>query len=318
MEEEHFEKLSLFCSVPRYAVIEERNVENSIYEVPVELAEQGVDTIILAKLGLAPHRLDLSRWQDMLHHAINPSGGDVRIAVVGKYMSLRDSYKSIFEALKHGAISNDVSVSIQGVEAETLQGGAADLLQDVQGILVPGGFGHRGIEGKLEAVSFARENGIPFFGICLGLQCAVIETARNLAGLDGANSIEFDPHTPHPVICLMDDQKKVVNKGGTMRLGAYECMLAKRSHAAEAYGSSSIFERHRHRFEFNNDYRELIEKAGMSYTGISPDGTLVEMIERPDHPWFVTCQFHPEFKSRPLQAHPLFAAFMAAAVERRV
>jgi CTP synthase len=317
MEEEHFEKLSLFCSVPRYAVIEERNVENSIYEVPVELAEQGVDTIILAKLDLAPRRLDLSRWQDMLHHAINPSGGEVRIAVVGKYMSLRDSYKSIFEALKHGAISNDVSVSIQGVEAETLQGGATDLLADVHGILVPGGFGHRGIEGKLEAVSFARENGIPFFGICLGLQCAVIETARNLAGLDDANSIEFDPGTPHPVICLMDDQKKVVNKGGTMRLGAYECVLTKGSHSAEAYGSDSIFERHRHRFEFNNDYRELIEKAGMSYTGISPDGTLVEMIERPDHPWFVTCQFHPEFKSRPLQAHPLFDAFMAAAVERR-
>jgi len=313
MEEEHYEKLSLFCSVPRYAVVEERNVEHSIYEVPVELAEQGVDTIILDTLGLAPRRLDLTEWNGMLRKAVSPSRGTVRIAVVGKYMSLRDSYKSIFEALKHGAIANDVELSLTCVEAEQLQGGKTDVLRDVHGILVPGGFGHRGIEGKLEAVCFAREKDIPYFGICLGMQCAVIETARNLLGLGGANSTEFDPDTAHPVISLMDEQKNIVQMGGTMRLGAYPCELASGSRAALAYGSMSVSERHRHRFEFNNGYREQMERAGISFTGLSPDGALVEIIERKDHPWFLACQFHPEFRSKPLDPHPLFSAFIAAA-----
>ena len=313
MEEEHFEKISLFCSVPRYAVIEERNVENSIYEVPVELAEQGVDTIILDALGLAPRRLDLKEWNGMLRKAINPSKGVVRIAVVGKYMRLRDSYKSIFEALKHGAIANDVELSVIGVEAEELQGGKTNVLREVHGILVPGGFGHRGIEGKLEAVSFARENDIPYFGICLGMQCAVIEAARNLVGLEGANSIEFDPDTAYPVINLMNEQRKVVQMGGTMRLGAYPCKLKGGSRSALAYGCTSVSERHRHRFELNNDYRDEMNEAGILFTGLSPDGSLVEIIERRDHPWFVACQFHPEFRSRPLKPHPLFIAFIAAA-----
>jgi CTP synthase len=294
-------------------VIEERNVENSIYEVPVGLAEQGVDSIILDTLGLPPRRLDLKEWNGMLSKAINPSGGVVRIAVVGKYMSLRDSYKSIFEALKHGAIANDVQLSVIGVEAEELQDGNTTLLRDVHGILVPGGFGHRGIEGKLEAVSLARENDIPYFGICLGMQCAVIETARNLLGLKDANSIEFDPGTDHPVITLMNEQKTIVQMGGTMRLGAYPCELAGGSRSALAYGCTSVSERHRHRFELNNEYREDMEKAGILFTGLSPDGSLVEIIERRDHPWFLACQFHPEFRSRPMEPHPLFSAFIAAA-----
>ncbi|MCD4846725.1 MAG: CTP synthase [Candidatus Aegiribacteria sp.] len=313
LNEEHFMKLSMFCNVPRRAVIEERDVENSIYEVPVELAAQKLDELILEKLGLPANELDLEQWKSMLHRAIHPSGKTVSIGVVGKYMGLQDSYKSIYEALRHGGISNDVLLDVTGIEAEDLEGGDTELLQGLDGILVPGGFGYRGIEGKLEAIEFARKNDIPFLGICLGMQCAVIETARNLAGMPEANSSEFSPVCPDPVIHLMEEQKTVTNKGGTMRLGLYPCILLDGSKAIETYGQKNISERHRHRFEFNNEYREVLEASGLVYSGISPDGTLIEIIERSDHPWFVACQFHPEFTSTPLKSNPLFDAFIDAA-----
>ncbi|MGM0626642.1 MAG: CTP synthase, partial [Candidatus Fermentibacterota bacterium] len=236
----------------------------------------------------------------------------------GKYMSLRDAYKSIFEALRHGAIANDVDLSIRAVEAEELsEGDPEEVLGDADGILVPGGFGYRGIEGKIDAVRYAREKGIPFFGICLGLQCAVLETARSLAGLEDADSTEFRRDCASPVISLMEEQKKVSDMGGTMRLGAYDCVLAEGSRARESYGTGRISELHRHRFEFNNDFREALAEAGLSYSGLSPDGGLVEIVERPDHPWFLACQFHPEFRSRPLEPHPLFVSFITHAMERR-
>ncbi|MFO7950260.1 MAG: CTP synthase [Candidatus Fermentibacteraceae bacterium] len=318
LEKEHFDKLALFCNVARNAVIEERDVANSIYEVPVELAKQQMDTLLLDMLGLPPRELDLQDWKEMLHRAVFPSHGSVRIAVVGKYMSLRDAYKSIFEALRHGAIANDVDLSIRAVEAEELsEGDPEEVLGDADGILVPGGFGYRGIEGKIDAVRYAREKGIPFFGICLGLQCAVLETARSLAGLEDADSTEFRRDCASPVISLMEEQKKVSDMGGTMRLGAYECLLVEGSRARESYGTGRISERHRHRFEFNNDFREALAEAGLSYSGLSPDGGLVEIVERPDHPWFLACQFHPEFRSRPLEPHPLFVSFITHAMERR-
>ncbi|MCK5132953.1 MAG: CTP synthase [Candidatus Sabulitectum sp.] len=314
MEEEHFRKLSLFCGVARTAVIEEKDVKNSIYEVPLDLAKQGLDSLILGKFNLPENRLDLSQWKAMVARTVNPDCGKVKIAVVGKYMALRDAYKSIFEALSHGAIEQRLDLRVKCIEAEDLQNrDPEELLGRVDGILVPGGFGYRGLDGKMEAVKFARENDIPFFGICLGMQCAAIDTARNKAGLPESNSLEFDPETPHPVISLMDEQKNVVNKGGTMRLGAYPCILEEGSRALEAYGTTDVSERHRHRFEFNNQYREILEKAGLRFTGLSPDGNLVEVIERPDHCWFVAVQFHPEFKSRPLNPHPLFRAFINAA-----
>ncbi|HOP25753.1 MAG TPA: CTP synthase [Candidatus Sabulitectum sp.] len=318
MEEEHFRKLALFCNVPRAAVIEEKDVKNSIYEVPIELAKQGLDSLILRKFGLPENELDLESWNSMVGRAINPDSGKVRIAVAGKYMALRDAYKSIFEALSHGAISRGLDITIKCIEAEDLQkdpGG--ELLEDVDGILVPGGFGYRGLGGKIEAVRYARENGIPFLGICLGMQCAVIETARNLAGLDNADSLEFNPDTEHPVISLMDEQKNVVNMGGTMRLGSYPCILQPGSRSSKAYGTTKVSERHRHRFEFNNRYRDRLLAAGLVPVGVSPDGGLVEVVEREDHPWFVAVQYHPEFKSRPLEPHPLFAAFVDAAFEKR-
>lgn len=311
LEREHFDKLSMFCNVPRNAVIEERDVSESIYEVPVELAKQQLDTLILEKFGLPPNRLDLEDWKKMLRRAVSPSGRTVTVALVGKYMSLRDAYKSIFEALNHGAVANDVDLDIRAVEAEDLQTGDPErILGGVDGILVPGGFGYRGIEGKVDAVRYARENRIPFLGICLGLQCAVIETARNVAGLDGADSTEFDQNCSHPVISLMEEQKSISTKGGTMRLGAYRCVLEEGSLARSVYGREEVSERHRHRYEINNDYRQTLSEAGMSCTGRYPDQDLVEVVERPDHPWFLACQFHPEFKSRPLQPHPLFESFV--------
>ena len=318
MEDEHFSKLALFCNVPLEAVIEEKDVKNSIYEVPIELAKQGLDSLILRKFNLQEKTLDLESWNAMVGRAVNPDAGRVKIAVAGKYMALRDAYKSIFEALSHGAISRGLDLSLKCIEAEDLQTCDPEkLLGDVDGILVPGGFGYRGLEGKIEAVRYARENKIPFLGICLGMQCAVIESARNIAGLEGADSLEFDEETAHPVISLMDEQKKVVNKGGTMRLGAYPCILQPGSRASAAYGTTKVHERHRHRFEFNNAYREQLESAGLVFAGLSPDGALVEVVERHDHPWFMAVQYHPEFKSRPLEPHPLFSAFVQAAFEKR-
>lgn len=313
LQEEHFRKLSMFCNVPLDSVIEEKNVENSIYEVPVELAEQKLDELILKKLELPLNHLDLDAWKSMISRAVNPSGPLVKIGVIGKYMGLRDAYKSIFESLTHGGIANDVALEIKGIESEDLEGGQTDILEGLDGILIPGGFGYRGIEGKLEAVQFARERNIPFFGICLGLQCAVIETARHLAGLSDANSSEFSPGCSHPVIHIMEEQKDITDKGGTMRLGLYSCDLLDGSAAQLAYGSSRISERHRHRYEFNNEYREMLEEAGLVYSGLSPDGRLIEIIERPEHRWFVACQFHPEFTSTPIKPNPLFIAFIRAA-----
>ncbi|MBD3279065.1 MAG: CTP synthase [Candidatus Aegiribacteria sp.] len=313
LQEEHFRKLSMFCNVPLDAVIEEKNVDHSIYEVPVELADQKLDELILKRLDLPVGELDLDGWKKMLKRAISPSGSTLRIGVTGKYMGLRDAYKSIFEALKHGAIAIDADLEIVGIESEDLEGGNTEPLEGLHGILVPGGFGYRGIEGKVVAVEYARRKNIPFLGICLGMQCAVIETARNLAGLEGANSSEFAPECQHPVIHLMEEQKSISDKGGTMRLGLYPCQLKEGSLAGSVYGEEQISERHRHRYEFNNDYRDRLGEVGLVCSGVSPDGKLVEIVERPDHQWFIASQFHPEFTSSPLKPNPLFRDFIEAA-----
>jgi len=318
LEREHKEKLALFCNVENDLVIDEPDVQNSIYEVPLDLAEQGLDVYLLEMLGLHVKPLQIEDWKAMLAAHVHPANGAVEIAVVGKYISLRDAYKSIYEAISHGGIANSVKVNVRMIESEEIEAkGAAALLAGVDGILVPGGFGNRGIEGKIQAVKYARENKIPFFGICLGMQCAVIEFARNVCAMPGANSAEFDPATAYPVIDLMEEQKKISAKGGTMRLGSYPCALGndtRKTKSRAAYGADDIVERHRHRYEFNNVFREKLEAKGMTIAGVCPQGNLVEIVELANHPWFVGCQFHPEFKSRPLKAHPLFREFVAAAV----
>ncbi len=309
-------KIALFCNVPLEAVIEEKDKDFSIYEVPMSLVEHGTDELIVKKLGLKAGELNLDKWHDLLHRLRNPQH-EISIAVVGKYSEHRDAYKSIYEALDHAGVHNRATIRIQRVHSEAVEReGPERLLAGVDGILVPGGFGERGIEGKVEAIRFARERGIPFFGICLGMQCAVAEFARSVVGLERANSTEFDKDSPNPVICLLNEQKTITDKGGTMRLGAQPTCLAADSQAAACYGASSISERHRHRYEFNNAYREQFTTAGMKFAGTSPDGALVEVIELPDHPWFVGVQYHPEFKSQPTKAHPLFAGFVAAAVRK--
>ena len=315
---EHRAKLALFCGVRPEHVIEECDVANSIYEVPLDLVKQQVDEKILKLLDLPVRTLDMTEWNAMLDRLIRPPNGEVDIAVVGKYISLRDSYKSIYEALTHGAISAGVKLNIRMMESEEIeQDGAEAKLKGVHGILVPGGFGIRGVEGKIEAIRYARENKIPYFGICLGMQCAVIEFARHVCGLEEANSTELAPGAPHPVISLLDGQRGVTDMGGTMRLGAYPCGLVQGTKAAQAYGQEQIMERHRHRYEFNPAYRAILEKGGLVVAGLSPDGKLVEVIELKGHPWFVACQYHPEFKSTPVAPHPLFASFVKAAVEMR-
>lgn len=315
---EHRAKLALFCGVRPEHVIEECDVANSIYEVPLDLVRQKVDEKILRQLDLPLNDLDIAEWQAMLDRLIRPPNGEVEIAVVGKYISLRDSYKSIYEALTHGAIAAGIKLKIRMLESESIEAeGAPAKLAGVQGILVPGGFGTRGVEGKIEAIRYARENKIPFFGICLGMQCAVIEFARHVCGLTDANSTELVPGTPYPVISLLDEQRGVTDMGGTMRLGAYPCSLTPGTKAASAYGRPAIAERHRHRYEFNPSYRTVLEEHGLRVAGVSPDGSLVEVVELKDHPWFVACQYHPEFKSSPVLPHPLFAAFVKAAVEAR-
>jgi len=315
---EHFEKLALFCNVDRKLVIEEKDVEHSIYEVPLDLAEQELDVYVLEKLKLHVNRQDLSDWKKMVKTLIHPKSGEVEIAVVGKYISLRDSYKSIYESLTHGGIANDAKVTVRMVESEEIEKkGAEAHLKGVDGILVPGGFGGRGIEGKIKAVQYARENKIPFLGICLGMQCAVMEFARNVCDKTMANSTEFDEKTDFPVIDLMEEQKNVKDMGGTMRLGAYPCHVGRDTKAAMAYGAEKITERHRHRYEFNNTYRKEMEAKGLLFSGLSPDGNLVEIVELKEHPWFVACQFHPEFQSNPLKAHPLFKAFVGASMKKK-
>jgi len=303
-------KIAMFCNVPLSGVIEEKDVDDSIYEVPLLLRREGLDNLILQHFGISYQEPNLTDWESILERIRHPKY-ETEIAVVGKYIELTDAYKSIYESLTHAGIAAESTVRFRKVAAEEVeQRGAEATLSGVRGILVPGGFGERGIEGKIEAIRFARENKIPFFGVCLGMQCATIEYSRNVLGLKGAHSTEFDPATPHPVITLLDEQRNVVQKGGTMRLGAYPCRLVSGSAAADCYESELIQERHRHRYEFNNEYREKFAGAGLTFSGLSPDGSLVEIIELADHPWFVGCQFHPEFKSRPIQPHPLFHSFV--------
>jgi len=313
---ENAEKIALFCNVEKHAVIEEVDKTLSIYEVPVGLAEKRIDRLITDKLGLPPGPLDVDDWKQLLHNIRNPEH-EVTIAVVGKYIEHRDAYKSIYESLDHAGFANRARIIIKRVSADELEEEDPELfLRGVDGILVPGGFGMRGVEGKIRAVQFARQKQIPYFGICLGMQCAVIEFARNVLGLSDANSTEFEAKTTNPVICLLEEQKKITYKGGTMRLGAQDCKLAEGTHSRELYGAETVSERHRHRYEFNPEYRDSFEQAGLRFAGTSPDGNLVEIVELADHPWFVAVQFHPEFQSKPLQSHPLFQGFINAALAR--
>ena len=316
IEHDDLKKIALFCNVPEEAVIEEKDKDFSIYEVPLSLVDNKLDTIICKKLHLPAANPNLDDWRNILHTLRNPKH-EISIAVVGKYAEHKDAYKSIYEAIDHAGIHHHAQIRTGRIQAEEIEReGAARLLSGYDGILVPGGFGERGIEGKIEAIQFARERGIPFFGICLGMQCAAIEFARHVVGLEGAHSTEFSKDTGHPVICLLDEQRNITSMGGTMRLGAQEAKLAEGSKARECYEAETIKERHRHRYEFNNTYRQQFAAHGMAFTGTSPDGKLVEILELPEHPWFLAVQYHPEFKSKPTLAQPLFAGFIAAAIER--
>ena len=310
-------KIALFTNVDVASVIEAADVK-SIYEVPLEYRKQRMDEQVCHKLGLQTEKPDLAAWEQLVERVKRPRNGTVRIAVVGKYVALVDSYKSVQEALYHGGIANDVRVQIEWLSSEDFENGqSADKLAGYHGLLIPGGFGVRGVEGMLSAIGWARDNGLPFFGICLGLQTAIIEFSRSVCGLEHAHSAEWERDTADPVICLMDSQRQVTDLGGTQRLGAYTARLAPGSRSSEIYGGNEISERHRHRYEVNNAYRPQLEDAGMRISGTSPDGNLVEMIELPSHPWFVATQAHPELKSRPDQPHPLFASFVGAAMARR-
>jgi CTP synthase len=310
-------KIALFCNVAESRVISAQDVD-TIYAVPVELAREGLDDQLLQLLHMEAPPRKFEKWMNMLDRMRNPEA-EVRIAVVGKYVELGDAYKSLSEALMHGGLAHNLRTVIEWVEAEELDSmeTAAARLAKVDGILVPGGFGKRGIQGMVYAIQYARERKVPFFGICLGMQCATIEYARDVAGLKHADSTEFDPNAPDRVIYKLRELLGVDEMGGTMRLGAWPCILQPDSFAARAYGKSEISERHRHRYEFNREYEKTLLAAGFRITGRTPDGTYVEIIEAPDHPWFVGCQFHPEFKSSPLAPHPLFAAFIAASNEHR-
>ncbi|MEZ4228365.1 MAG: CTP synthase [Polyangiaceae bacterium] len=311
------EKIALFSNVKVDSVISAVDV-GCIYELPLVLHAEGLDDQIAERLNIWSRSPDLAAWKRVADRFKKPGDGSVKIGIVGKYVHLKDSYKSLHEALVHGGLENDVSVQFEYIDSEQLEGGnAASILVGLDAILVPGGFGDRGVEGKISAIRFARENGVPYFGICLGMQLAVIEFARNVAGIENATSSEFEKDAKHAVIDLMPDQRGVTDKGGTMRLGAYPCEIKAGTKAAEAYGELKISERHRHRYEFNNEYRETLEGKGLVLSGLSPDGRLVELVELPNHPYFVGCQFHPEFKSRPMSPHPLFSKFVTAAIARR-
>ncbi len=310
------EKIALFCNVPYKAVIEERDKDFSIYEVPLSLVEHGLDELIVNQLNLPKKSLDLDNWRDLLHRLRNPEA-EISIAVVGKYAEHKDAYKSIYESIDHAGIENNAQIRIGRIQSEEIEReGPERLLSGYDGILIPGGFGERGTEGKVEAIRWARERKIPFLGICLGMQCAVIEFARNVADLENANSTEFDKDSPHPVICLLDEQNNITDKGGTMRLGAQISDVKDSTHSQKCYGTKTISERHRHRYEFNNTYRQQLTAHGLQIAATSEDDSLVEIVEVPDHPWFVAVQFHPEFKSKPTSAHPLFSGFVQAAVRR--
>ncbi len=310
-------KIALFCNVSKECVIENNNCD-ILYAVPMMLKKQKMDEVVMKKLGIDAPNQDLSDWEEMLYALRNPKQ-TVKIALVGKYVELHDSYISVNEALKHGGISTMSAVDIHWIDSESLEADGANLdeiLGDMDGILVPGGFGSRGIEGKILAANYARTHDIPYLGICLGMQIAIIEFARNVLKMQGANSAEINPETPFPLIDILPEKKNISNLGGTLRLGQYPCILNEKSKSYQLYGEKEIFERHRHRYEVNNDYRDSLLQGGMIFAGTSPDNHIVEMIELPDHPWFVACQFHPEFKSRPNKPHPLFRGFVTAAAER--
>lgn len=309
-------KISLFCDIPKQNVIESRDVSN-LYQLPLNLKEQKIDDIVLKHFNLTAKEADMEEWTSLVERVDNLKD-EVRIALVGKYVELHDAYISVVESLKHAGYKHNSKVKIDWIQSEDItEENVHEYLKEADGILVPGGFGDRGVEGKITTIKYARENKIPFFGICLGMQLAAVEFARNVCGLTGAHSSELDPNTPYPIINLLPDQENVVEMGGTLRLGSYPCTLTEGSQAHKEYGEINITERHRHRYEFNNFYRERLTNKGLDLSGVSPDGRLVEIVELPEHPWFVAGQFHPEFKSRPEKAHPLFAGFIKASLENK-
>jgi CTP synthase len=314
LDEEVRQKLSLFCNVPLDAVIEAGDVAHTIYEAPLNLREEGLDSTVCRLLNLETKDPDLSNWKRFVQRVIAPKKR-VRIAIVGKYIELQDAYKSIYESLTHAGAANDCGIDMVLVDAEDIEAeGAEKYLQGVAGILVPGGFGDRGVEGKIKTARYARESRTAFLGLCLGMQVATIEFARNVCGLEGANSTEFDPETKHPVIAILEDQKDVTDKGGSMRLGTWQTKILEGSLAHQVYGKTEASERHRHRYEFNMHYRQVLEEKGLIISGTSPDGNLVELVELKNHPWYLACQYHPEFQSKPNAPHPLFKAFITASL----
>ena len=309
-------KISLFCDIPKQNVIESRDVSN-LYQLPLNLKAQKIDDIVLKHFNLTAKEADMEEWISLVERVDNLKD-EVRIALVGKYVELHDAYISVVESLKHAGYKHNSKVKIDWIQSEDItEENVHEYLKEADGILVPGGFGDRGVEGKITAIKYARENKVPFFGICLGMQLAAVEFARNVCGLTGAHSSELDPNTPYPIINLLPDQENVVEMGGTLRLGSYPCILVEGSQAHKEYGEINITERHRHRYEFNNFYRERLTDKGLVLSGVSPDGRLVEIVELPEHPWFVAGQFHPEFKSRPEKAHTLFAGFIKASLENK-
>ena len=307
------QKLSMFCNVSSQAVIEARDVEHTIYEVPLMLHAEGLDRLVCQLLQIETPVPDLTNWRKFVERIVNPKKR-VKIAVVGKYIDLQDAYKSIYESLTHAAASQDCGIDLKLIDAETLQDGVDGQLKDVAGVLIPGGFGERGVEGKIRAARFAREHKVPYLGLCLGMQVATIEFARNVCGIEKANSTEFDKDGPDPVICLLEEQRDVQNKGASMRLGTWPTKITRGTLAEKLYGNNEVLERHRHRYEFNMSYRERMREKGFTISGTSPDGSLAELIELRDHPYFLACQYHPEFQSKPNQPHPLFKGFIQAAL----
>ncbi len=316
LDAETRQKLSMFCNVSPRAVIEAQDVRHTIYEVPLMLNEEGLDALVCDLLQLQTPEPDLTQWREFVQRIVSPKQ-QVRIAVVGKYIDLQDAYKSIYESLTHAAASEDCGIDLKLIDAETLQDGVDSHLSDVAGILIPGGFGERGVEGKIKATQFAREQKVPFLGLCLGMQVATIEFARNVCGIEDANSTEFDEDAAEPVICLLDEQRDVRKKGASMRLGTWPTKITSGTRSEKIYGSTEVLERHRHRYEFNMKYRERMAAKGFTIAGTSPDGALAELIELTDHPYFLACQYHPEFQSKPNQPHPLFKGFIQACIAHR-
>jgi CTP synthase len=316
LDREVRQKLSMFCSVWEKAVIEARDVEHTVYEYPLMLHAEGLDQLVCDLLHLQTPEPDLANWRKFVERVISPKK-QVTIAVVGKYIDLQDAYKSIYESLTHAAASEDCGINLKLVDAETLQEGVDGKLKDVAGVLIPGGFGQRGVEGKIKAACFAREHKVPYLGLCLGMQVATIEFARNVCGLEGANSTEFDKAAKEPVISLLEEQREICNKGASMRLGTWPTKIAKGTLAEKIYGNGEVLERHRHRYEFNMKYRDRMNEKGFVISGTSPDGALAELIELRDHPYFIGCQYHPEFQSKPNKPHPLFKSFIQACLVRQ-